>query len=426
MFVSQVDDGLLAGVFHTGQTDGSAAGEVHLLPADLETIPPGPFLGSILSVVDPGSLVGRDVVRYVQAQARLVSHHQASYYIGITELARATHATTTERDTVPNEFASDELAAAVAKTRRAAEADVDLALDLRYRLPSVWKALEAGKIDLAKARVFSQELVTLHTRHIPVVVDSLVDSAADLTTGQLRTRLKKAVLEADLEAAQIQYELGLGDRKLVVYPNPDHTASMALASVDPLEAVAAGNHVHHVALELKRLPGESRTIDQLKADVAIDLLQGKTTHVSDGTSIQPNRVVVRSTSDSPTGHITGYGPVLTTTTASETPPAEKDDRVGDCHHTEARKPTKTQIQHIVGRYPSCIHPGCRMPANQCDIDHRRPWHNGGKTSCANLAPLCRHHHRCKDQGGWRLQRNPDDSHTWTSPLGHTYTTERPP
>lgn len=433
MFVLQTSDSeLKAGEFNTERSDngpgepGTVGVDVHVLPADLEGMAPGPFLASILSVVDPGKLTGRDVVRYVQAQARLVSHYQASYYTGIVELAHATEADTTERDHVPNEYASDELGAALAKTRRAAEADVDLAFDLKYRLPKVWQALAEGRIDLAKARVFSQELATLKPELIPDVVETLIDTAADLTTGQLRTRLKRAVLEADLTAAQAHYAAGLEDRKLVVYPNPDHTANVGLVSVDPFQAVAATNHVHHIALKLKRLPGETRTIDQLKADVALDLLQGNTSDIPDGVTIQPNEIVVRSTCDSPTGHITGYGPVLTSSTPADAPSAEKDDGVANCHQTYSRRPTRAQIQHIRAQYPTCIHPGCRMPSNRCDIDHRQPWHQGGKTSCRNLAPLCRHHHLCKHQGGWQLHRNPDDSHTWTSPLGHTYTTRAPP
>ena len=84
------------------------------------------------------------------------------------------------------------------------------------------------------------------------------------------------------------------------------------------------------------------------------------------------------------------------------------------------------MSHVRSRYPTCVFPGCRIPAIGCDLDHRKPWNQKGPTSCHNLAPLCRHHHVCKTKSRWQLKRETDGSHTWTSPLGHTYQTSRPP
>lgn len=135
--------------------------DVHVLPADLEEIPPGLFLAGILSSVDPGRLTGFDVVRYVQARERLVSHHHAGLYAGICELAYATDPDTPARDSVPVGFASEELQTALVKTRRSADYELGLALDLRERIPQVWEALSEGRIDLARARVFADETETL-------------------------------------------------------------------------------------------------------------------------------------------------------------------------------------------------------------------------------------------------------------------------
>jgi hypothetical protein len=409
----------------------------HYLPGGVEDMAPGVFLAAILGSVDPSLLSGHDLVRYVQAWERLVSHDHAGFYEGVAELAYATDPDTTVRGGL-NEFASEELQAALAKTRRAADTDLDLALDLRTRIPQVWEALREGRIDVRRARIFARETVTLDPDLIPDVVEPLLEEAAELTTGQLGARIARRVIEADPSAAETEYQAGLEDRKMVVYPNPDHTGSIGLYSIDPVQAVAASNHVHGLALKLKRLPGETRTLDQLRADIALDLLQGKTTVTPNTTTTHPPKVIIQTSDGSPTGHITGYGPILisqlpktadnitveaTPTTHQDTPP---DFGTGECHETPSRRPTKTQVEHIQQTYPTCIYPGCRQPAYRCDIDHRLPHHKGGKTTCSNLAPLCRHHHRCKDQGGWQLKRNQDGSHTWTSPLRHTYTTRAPP
>ena len=78
------------------------------------------------------------------------------------------------------------------------------------------------------------------------------------------------------------------------------------------------------------------------------------------------------------------------------------------------------------RYPTCVHPGCRQAAEQCDLDHRKPRSQGGLTHNNNLAPLCRHHHMTRHHTPWEYQRQPNGDHHWTSPLGHTYIAKRGP
>ncbi|MGH3829854.1 MAG: DUF222 domain-containing protein [Pseudonocardiaceae bacterium] len=74
----------------------------------------------------------------------------------------------------------------------------------------------------------------------------------------------------------------------------------------------------------------------------------------------------------------------------------------------------------------CVHPGCRCPAHHADLDHTVDHVHGGVTAEANSGPLCRHDHRLKHVGGWRL-RQPEPGHfVWTSPLGRIYHSRRQP
>ena len=81
----------------------------------------------------------------------------------------------------------------------------------------------------------------------------------------------------------------------------------------------------------------------------------------------------------------------------------------------------------------CVFPGCTTDARACDLDHLRPFvplDEGGppdQTTPANLACLCRRHHRLKTFTGWVYRRVPDDplegartTYEWTSPLHRTY------
>jgi hypothetical protein len=43
-------------------------------------------------------------------------------------------------------------------------------------------------------------------------------------------------------------------------------------------------------------------------------------------------------------------------------------------------------------HPTCQHPTCAIPSNQCDIDHTVDWEHGGRTDHTNGGPYCPPHH----------------------------------
>jgi hypothetical protein len=65
------------------------------------------------------------------------------------------------------------------------------------------------------------------------------------------------------------------------------------------------------------------------------------------------------------------------------------------------------------RDEGCVFPGCDRPLAWCDAHHLWHWVDGGPTDRANLALLCRAHHRAVHEGGWRLIRGPDGRFTAT-------------
>ena len=82
----------------------------------------------------------------------------------------------------------------------------------------------------------------------------------------------------------------------------------------------------------------------------------------------------------------------------------------------------SRYSSIRARNATCTAPGCGRRAARCDLDHTRPHHQGGRTCECNLAPLCRHHHRCKQAEGWRLDQPEPGVLVWRVPSGRTYTT----
>ncbi|WP_299058371.1 HNH endonuclease signature motif containing protein [uncultured Nocardioides sp.] len=74
----------------------------------------------------------------------------------------------------------------------------------------------------------------------------------------------------------------------------------------------------------------------------------------------------------------------------------------------------------------CVFPHCTRPATSCDLDHVRAYAAGGTTCAANLAPLCRFHHRLKTHGRWRYEVLDAGLFRWHDPWGQTYLVDTAP
>jgi hypothetical protein len=98
---------------------------------------------------------------------------------------------------------------------------------------------------------------------------------------------------------------------------------------------------------------------------------------------------------------------------------------GTCDHRHAEtgyQPSR-KLQHLIRtRSTRCTAPGCGRPAARCDLDHTLAWGKGGITCECGLAPLCRHHHRCKQAQGWQLTQPEPGVLIWRTPAGRTFTT----
>ena len=105
--------------------------------------------------------------------------------------------------------------------------------------------------------------------------------------------------------------------------------------------------------------------------------------------------------------------------------ARADANAGGCAHhaqSDAYQPPPRLREHVTARDVTCRHPACRQPAWRADLDHTRPWENGGPTCGCNLGGACRRHHQLKQHPRWTLQQPRPGHFTWTTPAGRTYTT----
>jgi hypothetical protein len=89
-------------------------------------------------------------------------------------------------------------------------------------------------------------------------------------------------------------------------------------------------------------------------------------------------------------------------------------------------PNRAMRRWLKARDGRCRWPGCTNPVQRADLDHTQAWVDGGPTSIANLAHLCRRHHLMKHTTAWRVRQLPGGVLEWTSPLGNIHRDEPEP
>lgn len=405
----------------------------HQLPASFDLIPPGPLLSMALAQIDRSKLNGHELVRTMVAQERQVSHHQAGSMADAVEIsysAPGNAESPPEQIEEAAEFASDEIRAALTLTRRAAESRLSDASELVERLPRIWEMLDRGLIDWQRARVIINGTEHLPESEARAIVDQIAGRAPKLTTGQLQAWIRKLCIQTDPEESEKRYEYAVEERRLWIEPTVDGTGNVHLLDIPIATASAIGRMVNGHMISLKN-DGDSRRHDQLRADILCDLILGKDLTGFDNRGLVDIRVDLTTLAglDDKAGEIPGMGPVIADVARKVAFAQQKaewrvtvTDNNGELilAETTRRRPTAAQIRQIHALHPTCVFPGCRMPAEDCDLDHNIPWAQGGPTTKTNINPKCRHDHILKDHG-W-THRYHNGRHIWTSPLGHTYIT----
>jgi hypothetical protein len=396
------------------------------------------MLSVVLSRIDRDKLSGFDRVSLLKARARQIAHDQAELLADVGAVSEAVGELSNTPDGEFDVFSSfdttvSEVSAALTLTRRSSEMQVELADQLCERLPQVWKALHEGQIDLPRARVLADQTTHLPQDLAREVCDQALERASSQTTGQLRARIQRLIISIDPASAKDRYEKKLTERMVVCESTDAGTASIHATDLPADRANQAMCRINRLAKTAKR-KGDRRGIDQIRADIFLDLLCG--THpeqAGSGTDrgtvdIRVDLTTLLGMDDQP-GEIPGWGPVIADITRQLVAEADKAEwrmAIEDKNQlvdviTTRRRPTAAQKRMVETRNPTCVFPGCRMPARQSDLDHQNPWAVTHHTHTSGLEPLCRYHHQQK-HGNWKLKKINPNTYIWTSPLGHTYTT----
>lgn len=350
-----------------------------------------------------------------------------------------------------------ELAAALRITEHAAADLMVRAEALVHRFPAVLDSLSRARMTERHSEILVDALTVLE----PAVCDRLVPPAValaeDLAIGPFRRTLRRLVEAEQVQTLTKRHEAALSERRVVVEPAHDGM-SWLHALLPSVEAQAVHARLTATAKVLRARDGETRTLDQVRADILGDLLiDGDTRHLApEARGIRATVMVtvpVLSLLDAENEQDAGGGNDTAPTVGAGRPRREASmvEGVGLIPDAQARelcggaagwtrilthpetgavlsvgreqyRPPPALRRLVRWRAERCMAPGCGIPAARCEIDHTVAWEHGGSTSLENLAPLCKGHHTVKHHGGWRVEQIPGSGGAlrWTSPSGRQY------
>ncbi|TDD60238.1 HNH endonuclease [Actinomadura darangshiensis] len=225
-----------------------------------------------------GDLADDELLEVARAARRRASWAQARELAAIAELHRRRIDAESEVDPgyrmlSAHESVTEEVAAALMLTSSAAATLVHLAERLTGPLSATGAALEAGRIDLAKARVICDTTDDLPDQATQRVEAAALEKASDQTTGQLRRRLKRIAQRLAPEVIEERKREAVRRRRLELWETPSGTADLALCDLAIEDAHAIYNKITAAAHGLKT-DGDTRPLTTIRADLATRLLQG--------------------------------------------------------------------------------------------------------------------------------------------------------
>ncbi|KSU75969.1 protein of unknown function [Pseudarthrobacter enclensis] len=348
-------------------------------------------------------------------------------------------------------------------------------------MPAVAGALAAGSMSWRHAVIVADEADCLAPDGAAALVAHFFDPDAphrargsepgDLVPSRFRRKVRTWRERTYPASVQERHIRCVADRRMEYRPDADGMAWINL-HLPGDTACAIWNKTTAIARGLQG-PDETRTLTQLRPDVAAALLLGAHTgtaapdrhddgqqpgntagshdtrnQVTDPYAVDLSKIptpradvlvtipifTLLGSTDEP-ADLDGYGPIpaamarkLVANGAHSFYRVLVDPRNGaplEIGRTSYRL-TEAMKRWIRMRDGHCTFPGCTNPSTDNDTDHLTAWHHHGTTGVSNLAQLCPKHHRLKHNSDW----TPTPATTtkppgWTSPTGRHYPAHQP-
>jgi hypothetical protein len=345
---------------------------------------------------------------------------------------------------------------------------------LRDHFPGVWQLCLRGHLDGYRASlvadaatgrlaqpdwpVLAERITAWFQRRVRRPGDDVdLPEVVCCTLKQLRNKLSYECTRLRPREADERFKAAFADRRATARLHPhdgcDTDGMGTLTLGHSVDTVQIADYRLTLAAKAMRAQGDPRTLEQLRTDLAMDLLIGRAAIQSPlteldgiGNGLEPSRddwvtriptpsyarPIVNVTvpietlmglSDDP-GVLSG-GAVIPASLARmiATQPGSTwhrmlTDPAGRCVEvsTTSYKPSRSIWNDVVARWQTCFRGGCNRPATESELDHRVPWPTGA-TSNRNLQPGCGRDHTAKHTPGFSVTCNPAGDLAFTTKAG---------
>jgi hypothetical protein len=319
----------------------------------------------------------------------------------------------------------------------------------------VWELCLLGQLDTYKASIISElaaatlstpeHLAQLAARLEPWLLTHIPEDPArrglvNVTVEQLRRKLSYELAKIRPKNAEERFRRSFADRRVAAHPLGDGIGVLSVTtSVDEMQRAD-----YRLTLLAKALRnhGDQRTLEQLRSDLALDLIVGRVSidaalgELQDaddsGDEEAQARVAAAIRQITPSRFAR---PVINVTVPIQTLMGLSDDpgtlsgghvipaslaraiarSPGSTWHrmltdpvegvversTKSYHPTRPIWLDVVARDSTCFRSNCPVASTTSELDHKQPYPHG-PTSTSNLHPACRTDHKAKHAEGFAL------------------------
>ncbi|WP_396641988.1 DUF222 domain-containing protein [Microbacterium sp.] len=395
-------------------------------------------------LADRGAEAARVAEQGQAALARIFAEAAAEGMHRVAELASPS----SREAELPFRALAAELGAAMNMSDRTVQRRMNDAAVLEESFPATFNAWEEGRIARGHVAVIMEHGLPLTDPDARAEFEAEALIRAEGTTpGRLGASLARLAESLQPRPLAERHKEARASRGACVRDVGDGMAEFSTIQPAVL-AHAMHDRITQQARAIRNAdPTDTRTLDQIRADLVADMLLTTTPSVETGAGFsdgfgglgairgivnvtvpalalagvtdEPAELVGRCPMDPATarqlaGHATGWDRVLA------------DPITGCVLAVDRYTPSADMKRFLRARDQHCRFPGCRQPAHRCDRDHTLDYALGGATDVCNLACLCTRHHTLKGETAWTVRQLGGGVLEWTSPGGHVYIDKPPP
>jgi hypothetical protein len=340
--------------------------------------------------------------------------------------------------------ACDAVAAEVSAVQNISHAravgQVQFACALAHRLPALAKVFATGAIDFRVVSTIISRTDNVEDELMPALDEAIARHAEKwmkLSGPKLRDRVDLWV--AKFDPAGVRVPPKVDDNRYVDVDPASPGMAWLSGHLHAADGAALGQRLDALAATV--CDNDPRTRQQRRADATGPLARGEATLACQcgladcPAAAQRNAAAAAvihvlaeqstldGTSDTP-GYLPGFGvlPAESVRDLAQTAKLKPLTVPTGAAPDPAYRPKTKTMKFIRWRDLTCRAPGCDRPVDKSDIDHTVPWPLG-PTHPSNNKCYCRIHHLLKTFCGWSDQQLPDGTIIFTTPSGHTYSTE---